>query len=680
MNLKRYNSFLNNVSPVNENLDKSKKFLKERELLNIAVSDLKLMSDELSYKFKEGEKKTLSLNDFSSEEQDLIKAKLREIRLTDDQIRSLEKNPEFVKLRELLNDNIGFLYNFVYMYFVEMKPYNEIESLYRDVLELKPLLDQFKDMPDVGRKFDANFIDTSIPNDTEHRTNAEILADGLEHIKSYRKVKKILDTLPPKLKKSYQDAPPMMKEQVAEISEAFDNLPEEMTKEGITKKERIWKNFFGEMKLDTNEFKLDGSSNPNFGKMKYQSRLRRFEDFDNPIREFIKSAKAHLDASLSDGYNERLEKIDKTVDRFGKMGANIVFNEGGIIIVEVFSWPANNFLNSHCSHCIVNYQSYWDSYLGQYNKQYYIYNTNLSSMDDKSTIGVTIRPDRTWGSGACQTIRNSDIGSDFKNLLKNLEKENNIENSLYDYLLPMSKEEVARREKAKIAEREIVKKGISIDKIKEYVREDGANINKDDGRALINAVEEDDLEKTKLVLELGGNPNLKKASDSAISKAKNIDMIKLLVSYGSDITNDVFSNIIHDMEALEFCLRAGLNPNIGNSMPLRKAAKGSWVSPTNLGESYFDAFRMLVKYGASIAKPVDPKNPKLVSNNISSWAAEYSRIDILDYMVELNSVTLADWEAAMTWIAHARKMTDDVRKEVIAYIEKQKEILKQKRS
>jgi hypothetical protein len=680
MNLKRYNSFLNNVSPVNENLDKSKKFLKERELLNIAVSDLKLMSDELSYKFKEGEKKTLSLNDFSSEEQDLIKAKLREIRLTDDQIRSLEKNPEFVKLRELLNDNIGFLYNFVYMYFVEMKPYNEIESLYRDVLELKPLLDQFKDMPDVGRKFDANFIDTSIPNDTEHRTNAEILADGLEHIKSYRKVKKILDTLPPKLKKSYQDAPPMMKEQVAEISEAFDNLPEEMTKEGITKKERIWKNFFGEMKLDTNEFKLDGSSNPNFGKMKYQSRLRRFEDFDNPIREFIKSAKAHLDASLSDGYNERLEKIDKTVDRFGKMGANIVFNEGGIIIVEVFSWPANNFLNSHCSHCIVNYQSYWDSYLGQYNKQYYIYNTNLSSMDDKSTIGVTIRPDRTWGSGACQTIRNSDIGSDFKNILKDWSKDSAIENSLYDYLLPMSKEEVARREKAKIAEREIVKKGISIDKIKEYVREDGANINKDDGRALINAVEEDDLEKTKLVLELGGNPNLKKASDSAISKAKNIDMIKLLVSYGSDITNDVFSNIIHDMEALEFCLRAGLNPNIGNSMPLRKAAKGSWVSPTNLGESYFDAFRMLVKYGASIAKPVDPKNPKLVSNNISSWAAEYSRIDILDYMVELNSVTLADWEAAMTWIAHARKMTDDVRKEVIAYIEKQKEILKQKRS
>jgi hypothetical protein len=301
-------------------------------------------------------------------------------------------------------------------------------------------------------------------------------------------------------------------------------------------------------------------------------------------------------------------------------------------------------------------------------------------MYDKSTIGVTIRPDRTWGSGACQTIRNSDIGSDFKNILKDWSKDSAIENSLYDYLLPMSKEEVARREKAKIAEREIVKKGISIDKIKEYVREDGANINKDDGRALINAVEEDDLEKTKLVLELGGNPNLKKASDSAISKAKNIDMIKLLVSYGSDITNDVFSNIIHDMEALEFCLRAGLNPNIGNSMPLRKAAKGSWVSPTNLGESYFDAFRMLVKYGASIAKPVDPKNPKLVSNNISSWAAEYSRIDILDYMVELNSVTLADWEAAMTWIAHARKMTDDVRKEVIAYIEKQKEILKQKRS
>jgi hypothetical protein len=212
-----------------------------------------------------------------------------------------------------------------------------------------------------------------------------------------------------------------MKEQIAEIARGFEEIPDEMTKEGISKKERVWKNFFGEMKLDTNERTLDNKPNPNFGKMVYQSRLRRFEGYDNPIREFIKAAKSHLESSLSDGYNERLDKINKAGDRFGVMGANIVFNQNGIIIVEVFSHSANQFLNSHCNHCIVNYQSYWNSYLGDHNKQYYIYNTNLSSMDDKSTIGVTIQPNRTYSGGACQTVRNSYVNN-FQSLLKEWER------------------------------------------------------------------------------------------------------------------------------------------------------------------------------------------------------------------------------------------------------------------
>ena len=664
MKLKRYDNFLG-VQALNENLDKSKKFLKERELLRIAADELGFIDDELSYKFKEGDKKTLSLKDFTPEQQQQLRAKLRETKLSDEQIRGLERDPEFLKLRELLKDNIGFLYNFVYMYFVEMTPYNEIEALYKDVLELRPLLDKLKDMKEVGKKFDVNFIDSNIPNDKETRTNSEILADGLQHLKDYKKVKKILDTLPSKLKASYNDSPPMMKEQVAEIAKAFDSLPEEMTKEGITKKERIWKNFFGEMKLDTNEFTLDGRPNANFGKMKYQSRLRRFEDFDNPIREFIKAAKAHLDASLSDGYNERLEKIDKTVDRFGRMGANIVFNEGGIIIVEVFSWPANNFLNSHCSHCIVNYQSYWDSYLGQYNKQYYIYNTNLSSMDDKSTIGVTIKPDRTWGSGACQTIRNSYVGGQFKSILKDWAKDNAIEDDLFAYFQPMTKEEIERRERAKVAEREIVKKGLTIEQIKGYVRDDGADINKDKGRALINAVEEDDIEKVRVVLQLGGNPNLQKGPDAAITKAKNIEMIKLLVSYGSDITGDVFNNILHDNDALEYCLRAGLDPNFNSSMPFRKVSKGSWKNKDDIGNSYLNAFKMLLKYGGKLT---DDRGRNMIIN----WASEYARVDILEHLKEEGyKFDNSEWESSIAWLSHARKINDEHKNRVIEYLKQQ---------
>lgn len=678
MNLKRYSDFLN-IRPINENLDKSKKFLKERSLLSKAAKELGFIDDDLAWKLKEGEKKTILLNDFTPEQQSELRQKLRKMRLTDDEVRSLERDPEFLKLRELLQSNIGYLYNFVYMYYVEMTPFNEIEAMYKDVIEYKSLLDRFKSMPEIGKKFDVNFIDVTLPNDKDHRTNAEILADGLEKLKEYRIVKKIVDTLPRKLKKSYESAPPLLKEQMVDIAKAFEELPEDMTPDGITKKERIWKNFFGEMKLDNDAVLPDGKPNPNFGKKVYKSRLKRFEEMSNPIREFIKAAKAHLDASLSDGYSERLEKIDKCNDKFGIMGCQIIYHEGGIMVVQVNSWAANNFLNSHCNHCIVNYQSYWNSYLGDYNKQYYIYNFNISSMEDLSTIGVTIKPDRSWPGGGCQSMRNNSIGSRFKSILKEWEKEYSLEADLFDILEPMTDEEIKKRERAKLAEREIVIKGITIEQIKQYVTEDGVDINKDKAKALINAVEEDDIEKTKLCLSLGASPNLEQGSGSAIAKAKNLEMIKLLVTYGSDITGEVFSNIMHDSEALEFCLRAGLDPNFGKSLPFRKVTKGSWKSKDDMGEDYFEAFKLLLKYGGKIINETG-------RNSLLKWACEYNRIRILEHAKEegyfenlppyYDSQTqqnMSQYEEAIRWMSHARRIDEKSKKEMIDWLTKEHE-------
>ena len=44
MNLKRYTDFLD-VNPINENLDKSKKFLKERALLSKAAKEMGFIND-----------------------------------------------------------------------------------------------------------------------------------------------------------------------------------------------------------------------------------------------------------------------------------------------------------------------------------------------------------------------------------------------------------------------------------------------------------------------------------------------------------------------------------------------------------------------------------------------------------------------------------------------------------
>lgn len=671
--LHKYNSFLK-AKPINENLAKSKKFLKERFILQKSAEELGFIDDDLSYKIKEGEIKTLSLSDFDETQQAELKRKMRETKLSDDEIRNLERDEEFLKIRKLLESSIGFLYPFVYMYFIEKTPFNEIESLYNDVIEFRQTLDRLKNMPDVGRKFDVNFINTELPNDSDHRTNAEVLADGLERLKDERKVKKILDTLSSKLKKSYKNASELDKKDMVEIAVAFDEIPggDEFTDEKdhngnkITKKERIWKNFFGELKKDTDATLPDGSSNPKFGKLVYKSRLKRFESMSNPIRELIRSAKAHLSASLTDGYTDRLDKIDKCNDKFGVMGCEIKFHEGGVMIVQVNSHAANAYLNSHSNHCIVNYSSYWNSYLGDYNKQYYIYNFNIPTMDDLSTIGVTIKPDRTWPGGGCQSMRNNGIGGRFKSILKGWEEEYGIDQSLFDRLEPMTDEEIKKREKAKIAEREIVKPGLTIDQVKQYVTEDGADINKDNSKALLNAVLEDDYEKAKLCLSLGASPNLSKGSDSIITKAKGLEMIKLLVTYGSDMPGQVFDNIVNNPEALEFCLKAGLDPNFNKSMPFRKVAKGSWKNRNENGDSYLEAFKLLIKYGGKV---FDDNNRNL----IVKWATDYGRTEIFDYLYEKGyKFSNEEWDEGLNWIKHSRKLDEENTKKILAYIEDKK--------
>lgn len=663
MNLKKYREF--SKENINENLARSKKFIKERELMFKAAKDLHLIDKDIEWKLKEGEKKTLSLSDFDADAQAKLKAKLRELKLSDDDVKRIERDEDFTKLRDLLSSNIGYLYNFVYMYYVDMVPFEELETIYADILDLKPILDRLKTFPDIGKNFDANFIDPTLPNARESRNNAELLVDGLELLKDYRIVKKILDTLPRELKRSYDNASVMLREEMVDVAKAFENISDDMTKEGITKKDRIWKNFFGEMKLDNDETRQDGTINKNYGKMVFKSRLRRFVSEENPIRSFIKAAKAHIEASLSDGYSERIEKIEKCNDKLGIMGCEVKFNGSGIMVIQVNSYQANVMLNSHSNHCIVNYQSQWTSYLGDFNKQYYIYNFNISSLDDLSTIGITIEPGKTWPSGGCQSMRNTSIGYSIKSTFKKWEEEYALDIKIFDILEPMSDEEIEIRKKAKVAERKIVEKGISIEDIKEYVTVGGADINKDNAAALINSVEEDDYEKAKLCLSLGANPNLAKKSQSAIAKAKDIKMIKLLVSYGSDLTGEVFNNIMHDTEALEYCLKAGLDPNFSNSLPFRRTLKGEYVSIDDMGTSNFEEFKILLKYGAKI-------HDTHGRNTVLKWAADYGRLEVLKYLddKELSKgFTEKEWREAVRYLNHNRKLSDERKAEVLEYLE-----------
>lgn len=637
MKLFKYNQFLGET-PLNENLDKAKKFLKDRFILSTAVKDLDLLTGELAAQMEHGEKRTLSLKDFTPEQQEELRKKIREIKITDDQIRNIEREPDFVKLRELLKDNLGYLYNFTYMYFVEMVSFEEIKSMYDRVISYGQLLDK------LPKKFDANFIDTNIPN------NAERLVDGLDTLEDYRKIKKVVDKLTPDLKRDYTSAPEMVKDEFAQVSRAFNDLgkKEDGTIDEV-EREKLWKAFFGEIK------EIEG-------KKKYVGQLKRYKS----IREFIKAAQNHLKASDNKDIIAFYDKINKCNEKFGYSGADIMFDEEGILVIEVKSFPANQMLNGHTRHCIKDYMSQWDSYIGNHNnKQYYIYNFNIPQYDNLAVIGITIQPGQSIR--ACHAKDDANIAGSIKNVLKKWEKDYNIDTDIFTNVLKsMTKEEIDRRERAKIAEREIVRKGLTIEQILKYVKEDGANINKDNAKALENAVEENNIEKVKVCLELGASPNLKpKGPESIISKAKGLDMIKLLVSHGAELTGDVFNQVLGDMDALEYCLKAGLDPNFSASLPFRKVCKGSWKNKDEIGEGYFDPFKMLLRFGAKLT---DDRG----RNMIIKWAAEYGRISFLKYLVEEGldkSFTDSDWKEAITWINHARKMPEAAKNETIKYLE-----------
>ena len=649
MKLFKYNQFLGE-KPLNENLDKAKKFLKDTYLLTTAATDLGFVEGELKAQLDHKEKRSLTLGDFTPEQQTEIRTKLRTLKLTDEQVRGIERNPEFLKIREYLGQkHIGWTYPFTYFYFVEMVSLEELftsvnteteepNNILSKLVEYSGLLDR------LPRKFDANFIDPNIPN------NAEALIDGLDSLVDYKKIKKVIDKLTPVLKKDYIDSPEVIKDQFAEVARGFDQLGGK----DESKKEKLWKSFFGEVRTIDSDQVIHGKAYKR-GDKRYFGPLSRYTN----IREFIKAGQGFLKSSENETIIAFYDKINTCNEKYGFLGADTVFEDNGILIIEVKSFQANVFLNGHTRHCIKDYSSQWENYVASHNnKQYYIYNFNIPQYDNLSTIGITIQPGQSIRAAHAKDDAN--IMGSIKNLLKKWEGEYVIKDDLFGQLKPMTDEEIRRRERAKVAEREIIKRGLSIDKIKQYVKEDGANINKDNCVALLHAVEENDHEKAKVILELGGSPNLRSKSDAIVNKAQDLDMIKLLVSNGSELTGEVFNNICNDVNAVEYCLKQGLNPNFDNSLPIRRCCRGGWKSIDDIGEGYLDVFQLLVKYGAKLADDAGRNMPV-------KWAAEYGRLDFIDIMIEKG--VRGGFKAALTWLSHSRKTTPEVKKRTIEYLE-----------
>ena len=705
MKLVKYNQFLG-LNLINENLDKSKKFLKERYLLMKAANELGLIKGELGEQLKHGERRSANLSDFNAEEKTLLKNKIKEISLTPEVSKKIEADPELKVVRELKTDvvtngktktyqldkdNIGWLSNFVYFYFYESATVEELSNVYRRLIECKSILQNLT--IDVNgtltkKQFDPNFIDIMIPN------NLEKLTDGLDRLDRSRKVKKLSDKLSisSELKASFANISEMNMEKFEEVADGFERLSD---KEAGA--------FFGGVQLDTFQYKmvngqLSDIPNPLYNTYHFMSTLPRYHNMD----DFLKAAQQYLNSiELSkvetiEGESEEerrvrvirkrfLDYCDRVVacnTKLGKSGADIVYpkniwdtdvNKNGILIIEVKSFPANVMLNSHTSHCIKDSIGNWDSYIGNHNnKQYYVYDFNIPITSDYSTIGITIEPGQK--QRACHNRPDRSVSNaDFRKLLNSYETKYDIEDDLWSYFKPMSKEEIEQKERAKVANRKIVEKGLSIEDIKKYVMEDGADINKNDGIALENAVVEDDIEKVKVILSLGALTTLKAKEKGPLVYAKDITMIKLLVSHGAEMSGDVFKNVVNEEEPLQYCLSAGLDPAFSRNLPIRECIKGTWKAlkagePELEGESYYKPFLLLMKY---IFK--DKEHKKAFMNKsgfLVKWAIEYGRFECMDYFADLGLLDSddIDWRDVFLCIKISRKRNRDVKLKVLEWI------------
>jgi hypothetical protein len=160
----------------------------------------------------------------------------------------------------------------------------------------------------------------------------------------------------------------------------------------------------------------------------------------------------------------------------------------------------------------------------------------------------------------------------------------------FEVFAPMSKEEFEVKKKRIEASKKIVDPKLTIEMAQKCL-EDGADPNAEIGKPLKNAVESNNKEVAKFLLEKGAMPNISEnSSEMAISGAKDLEMLQILVSAGATVTSTAFMNVVGDSSAVEYLLKSGMDPNFAKGYAFREAAK--------IGDT--TTMKLLLKYADNI--------------------------------------------------------------------------------
>lgn len=622
MKLLKYRSFLesknNNYEIVVENLDQAKKLLRDTYKNNKIITNntTEYKTDKTGLFLFTKADDLIKFKDLPDDVKELVKTKQKETKIDPAEIQSVEKGDILRKVRELVGDKLGYAYMFTYFLVVEKIPFSELKALLEKIIEFRDLLtaNSLVNNKPLLRRPISNYIDPNVPN------NYEQMLDDLEDIQNYKATKRIIAEMTPELKRDYESQPPVIKKQVEDLAMAFSKLGMEGDTLNQEVHNKLWKLFFGEEKILDEDREIRGRLYKK-GERYYTGQMVRFKK----VVEFVKSAQNFIKNIDNDETVKFYESIERCNDKFGDFGAKVMFDEGNILILDILSYQANRELNSHTRHCIKDSLSQWDSYVGGenlFNKQYYIYNFNLPSYDVNSVIGITIEPGQRVR--ACHKKDDSGVSKDgFVSILKKWEKEYGVED-LWSYFKPMSDKQIEEKKRRNLANKEIVKKGISIDKIRKLLLEDGADVNTSKGQALDNAIAEGDVEKVKFLLDYGASPNLRGKQEASInklselSKDKEVDpetsrkafqILKYMLRAGAELTTVVFRALVADEDAVRFCLENGMDPNLERGLALRVAIRRGLINVLKL---LIDNGASLPEHKITLAFAYASKRPEVV--------------------------------------------------------------------
>ena len=602
MFLRRYQDF-KSEQMLNENLAGARKIIKDLYFMNKSAAKLKddFKTDASGLTLLDRDGVPFLFNNLTEEEQNQVNQDLRtnssEYKLGEQETRNIERNAKFQEIRTMLGDKLGWMSLFVYLHFREGTTIEELRSIFDDMCRYNHLLAKL-------RRNVSNYIDPKILN------NSEQLIDDLEDIKRYSKLKKFIDEFNSELKRDYAQTPKFFKDKLVDIAGAFDELGKDESG------------------------KIDAENQRNIQK-RFFNKIGRYKT----VRELTAAAESFLQSESNANVAAFYKAIDRCQRKYGDYGVKVLYDESGLLIMEVLSFAACKELFSNTSWCIAQYLTQWDNYVGGesvYNKQYSILNFNLPQSDRKSIIGITIEPGQKVR--ACHLKDDAAAKDTFKSIFNDFEKSLGLEKDfIFSGLKPMTDEEVSQKKRRTTANREIVKKGLSLADVKKFIVDDGADVNAGNGSALDNAVSEDDIEKVKFLLEYGASPNLRSRQEATVNKTKSFEILKLLIAKGAEITAQVFKSLAEDEDAVRFCLDNGLDPNFEDNMPLRFAIKNGKLALVKMLEEY----------------QVNTDNRRQMN---TKHAAEYQRWDVLEYLISKGGGFVEGFEEVMKWCGHTRKI------------------------